>query len=95
MTAEDCFGLQPEVTLRIAVIDVGDETLLVWVRDIRGAPAEYATFDAMLASIRFDDERAPSTTTTTVAVAQPARRNLDDELQRSRVDIFAAPHGCR
>ena len=29
-------------TLRIAVIDTGDKTLLVWVRDIRGAPAEYA-----------------------------------------------------
>ena len=71
MTAHDCFGLQPDLTLRIAVIDVGDETLLVWVRDIRGAPAEYATFDAMLASLRFDDGRAPTITTTTVPSPSP------------------------
>ena len=71
VTADDCFGLQPEVTLRIAVIDTGDTTLLVWVRDIRGAPAEYATFDAMLASIRFDEDRVPSTTTTVTSEAQP------------------------
>ena len=71
MTAHDCFGLQPDLTLRIAVIDTGDETLLVWVRDIRGAPAEYATFDAMLASIRFDDERTPSTATTDAPASTP------------------------
>jgi hypothetical protein len=56
MAAEDCFGLQSDLTLRIAVIDAGEETMLAWVRDIRGVPTEYATFDAMLATIRFDEE---------------------------------------
>ena len=32
MAAGDCFGLQPENTLRMAVIDVGDRTLLAWLR---------------------------------------------------------------
>jgi len=36
--------------LRLAVIEVGDQVLLIWVCDIRGVEAEYDTFDAMLAS---------------------------------------------
>ena len=59
MAPADCFGLQPDLKLRIAVIDAGDETLLVWVRDLRGASAEYESFESMLASIRFDEERRP------------------------------------
>ena len=58
MPAEDCFGLQPDLVLRMAVIDTGDHTLLVWVRDIAGAgerDIEYDSFDAMLASLRFGD----------------------------------------
>ena len=30
--ADECFGLQPDVTLRMAVIDAGDSTLLAWLR---------------------------------------------------------------
>ncbi len=37
MFAADCFGLQPDFILRIAVIDTDAGPLLVWVRDIRGA----------------------------------------------------------
>lgn len=56
IAAEDCFGLQPFGILRMAVADVGDTPLVIWFRDIRGADdreIEYATFDAMVASLRF------------------------------------------
>jgi hypothetical protein len=57
LPAPDCFGLQPELILRIAVIDTGEQTLLAWVRDTRGdgstAP-EYESFMEMLATLRFD-----------------------------------------
>ena len=56
LTADVCFGLQPELTLRIAVIDLDPAPLLVWLRDIRrpdGQPLEDGTFDAMLASLDF------------------------------------------
>lgn len=57
MAAGDCFGLQPDLSLRIAVIDDGDKTLLVWLRTNVGVDAavELASFDQMLASIRFSD----------------------------------------
>ena len=55
LTAEDCFGLQPDLSLRLAVVEVGDQPLLIWVRDIRGVDAEYDTFDTMLSSLRFGE----------------------------------------
>jgi hypothetical protein len=70
MTAHDCFGLQPDLILRIAVIDAGDQTLLVWVRDIRGADTttpEYDSFMTMLASVRFAEQREPTTVTADTA----------------------------
>ncbi len=32
VAADECYGLQPEVTVRMAVIDAGDSTLLAWLR---------------------------------------------------------------
>ena len=55
LAAEDCFGLQPELSLRLAVVEVGDQPVLIWVRDIRGVDAEYDTFDAMLSSLQFGE----------------------------------------
>ena len=71
MAAGDCFGLQPENTLRMAVIDVGDRTLLAWLRhDNRtdtDAAAEFASFEEMLASVSFRDEGAATTVAATAA----------------------------
>ena len=56
LAAEDCFGLQPDLILRLAVIETDAGPLLVWVRDIRAADdrdIEYESFDDMLASLRF------------------------------------------
>lgn len=57
MTAPDCFGLQPDLNLRIAVIDTGDKTLLVWLRNNVGVDEamELESFDQMLSSISFSD----------------------------------------
>lgn len=74
IAAEECFGLQPDLILRMAVIDTGDQTLLVWVRDILGAAErdiEYDTFDAMLASLRFTDAVEPAPEATAAAIATP------------------------
>ncbi|MGH9136951.1 MAG: TRAP transporter substrate-binding protein [Acidimicrobiales bacterium] len=73
--AEDCFGLQPDLSLRLAVIEVGDQPLLIWVRDIRGVEAEYDTFDAMLASLQFlepADAGEPSVDTIPTASTESA-----------------------
>lgn len=76
LEAADCYGLQPNLSLRLAVIEVGDQPLLIWVRDIRGVNAEYDTFDAMLASLRFrestDDSDQPAASVETTAAEQPA-----------------------
>ena len=60
MAASDCFGLQPEFVLRIAVIDTdGAAPLLVWLRDDVGAASDFAAdrdaFDRLLANITFSD----------------------------------------
>ena len=73
--AGDCFGLQPDLTLRIAVIDADDTTLLAWLRHTgtevtEDAAAEFTAFEEMLASITFRDD-APVTTTAAPAVASP------------------------
>jgi hypothetical protein len=58
--AEECFGLQSELTLRIAVIDAGDTTVLAWVRHSNdageeAAAEEFANFEEMLATLQFQD----------------------------------------
>ncbi|MEU6260303.1 hypothetical protein [Streptomyces sp. NPDC047043] len=56
--AEDCYGLQPEYSLRVAVIDIGDRIPLVsWttvnIDQQRDTSAAFARFEAMLRSLRF------------------------------------------
>ncbi len=58
MAADDCFGLQPESVLRIAVIAFADKTLLIWLRlPVTVFPddrtPEFKSFENMLTSIRF------------------------------------------
>jgi hypothetical protein len=53
--AEVCFGLQPELVLRIAIIDSGGTTLLAWARAEQGdagAPKFFADFETMLQSLK-------------------------------------------
>jgi hypothetical protein len=52
--ADPCYGIQPDRYLRLAVIDVGDTTLLASGRS-QGAPDKefYAMFERMLQSVRF------------------------------------------
>ena len=53
---EDCYGLQPEAAIRIAVIDVSGRTLVAWASTNVGAsdvPAFFAEFEAMLQSVKF------------------------------------------
>ena len=52
---EGCFGFQPDVVLRLAVIQVGGTTLLAWARTSKAHPDEafFAMFEKMLTSVRF------------------------------------------
>jgi hypothetical protein len=52
---EGCFGVQPDLSLRIAVIPVGNSTLLAWARTSKASPdaAFVAMFETMLKSVRF------------------------------------------
>jgi hypothetical protein len=53
---EGCYGLQPDLILRIAVIDMGGgTTLLAWARTGSDAPNEEfnAMFERMLANLKF------------------------------------------
>ena len=53
----DCFGVQPEYVLRLAVVsqDPGEPPLLVWARHYAGhdVPEFFEAFEAMLQSVRF------------------------------------------
>jgi hypothetical protein len=56
MDAADCFGLQPGLALRLAVVDVDGTLLLVWARTIEDSSDRsevFADFEQMLASLRF------------------------------------------
>ena len=51
---KDCFGLQPGYVLRLAVIDVGDTTLLTWAAAPGARDEEFfAMYERMLQSVRF------------------------------------------
>jgi hypothetical protein len=52
---EGCFGPQPDLLLRLAVIDLGDTTLLAWARMNKDNPdqAFVAVFEQLLSSVRF------------------------------------------
>jgi hypothetical protein len=62
VAAPDCFGLQPDLVLRIAVVTTDQGPLLIWLRNrVEDQPdmtAEAQRFDALLAGIRFSS-RAP------------------------------------
>jgi hypothetical protein len=53
--SEGCYGPQPEFIARIAVIPVGNSTLLAWARTSKAFPnrAFVAMFETMLNSVRF------------------------------------------
>ena len=53
--SEGCFGVQPDLSLRIAVIPVGNSTLLAWARTSKASPDAtfVAMFETMLKSVRF------------------------------------------
>jgi hypothetical protein len=53
--AEGCYGIQPDVIARLAVIPVGNTTLLAWARTSKANPDEtfFAMFEEMLNSVRF------------------------------------------
>ena len=58
MAADDCFGFQPDRVTRIAVIDFGDKTLLIWVglpktMDPDDQKTKIKSFEEMLTSVRF------------------------------------------
>lgn len=65
MIAGDCFGINPDVVLRLAVIGNGDDTVLVWLREKPGtdATADVAAFEAMLDTLHFTNEDVATTTT--------------------------------
>jgi hypothetical protein len=53
--SEGCYGIQPDVSARLAVIPVGNTTLLAWARTSAANPDEafFALFERMLNSVRF------------------------------------------
>ena len=50
-SAEDCYGPQPDLALRFAVIDVDGAPLLVWLRRRHHSSAAIAEFDQLLQSV--------------------------------------------
>ena len=53
--AEGCFGPQPDLLLRLAVVEAGDATLLAWARMNKDDPdqAFAAMFERMLTTVQF------------------------------------------
>ena len=52
---ETCFGLQPDLALRIAVVNLNGRTLVAWARTQQGdagAPEFFAEFEAMLHTLK-------------------------------------------
>jgi hypothetical protein len=93
MPAADCFGLQPDFILRIAVIDTGDRTLLVWLRNTVAADADMTaeadSFQQLLTGVRFS-ERAVQAPPATVA---PAPTPLDGTYGWTITEEDALAHG--
>jgi len=52
---DSCYGIQPDLALRISVIRVGNTTLLAWARTSKANPDKtfFAMFERMLESARF------------------------------------------
>jgi hypothetical protein len=69
-----CFGLAPDLSLRIAVIDTGDQTLLIWLRRRAGENSTTSlddSFTQMLASVRFSDRLPEAPAVSTAPAATP------------------------
>ena len=72
MAAPDCYGVQPENTLRLAAVDVSGSPLLIWLRTDADYPEKVqaaTSFDEMLASLKFPhrpvvSQAAPADTST-------------------------------
>ena len=75
LAPDDCFGLQPEFTLRIAVIDAEDTTVLAWLRHNNSGTGDTATefseFEQMLRTVEFLDPSIHSTASTSPGVVSP------------------------
>jgi hypothetical protein len=75
LDAGDCYGIQPDFALRLAVVDVDGTTIVAWLRH-RGSPdtdvaaAEFAAFEEMLAALHFAD-REPTAEPDKPAPASP------------------------
>jgi hypothetical protein len=52
---DDCYGVQSDLVLRVAVIDLGDQTLLAAAKVTAAAPdpAFFAAFERMLTTVQF------------------------------------------
>ncbi|GAA2156974.1 hypothetical protein FHX52_4348 [Humibacillus xanthopallidus] len=79
--APACFGLQPELQLRIAVLQVHDRTILIWLRTDKAmkaadVAAKVASFNDLLAGIRFSSRPVQTATT-------PSGTPLDGTYQMS------------
>ena len=60
--AADCFGVQPDLILHMAVIDTDAGPLLVWQRDpVDAGPTDYESFEEMLASLHVREGVTPAT----------------------------------
>ncbi|HKF88949.1 MAG TPA: hypothetical protein VKB85_12870 [Propionibacteriaceae bacterium] len=73
---EDCFGLQPDLSLRLAVVQFDDKVLLIWLRtrldaEQQDTTAKVASFTDMLASISFRGSAGQSTSSSSPAAATP------------------------
>ena len=85
-SAAECFGLQPDLVLRIAAVNVHDQTLLIWLRmdkntDRTQSKARISAFEDMLATVRFSDrEPAPETAS---ATPTPGTSPIDGDYQMS------------
>ena len=90
MAASDCFGLQPDFILRIAVVDTGDKPLLIWLRNNVGAADNHTneteSFTHMLTSLHFSDRAVQ-------APAAPIATPLDGTYRWTITSDDALAHG--
>jgi hypothetical protein len=70
--ALDCFGLQPDLVVRIAVIGLEGKTVLVWLRSNSGVAMtpQIDAFNQLLAGLRFS-KRAPQVTAASIPLSTP------------------------
>jgi hypothetical protein len=90
LSAEDCFGFQPDLVLRIAVIDVDGRPVLAWLRedaDPKPAPDTVAPFAALLTGLRLTEGASatptPSASTTSALDGTWTTTYSLDDLKRS------------